>query len=218
MYKLVILVSFFSASVRTNAQSSDTCEVLRAVYNDLIAQKYVSVHIVNFTKGIDEMISSEILVSSVDKELENKTLQKVKTLFHGEPEFWQLQCFNNELSIKGDSILSFLNSNRLLPINTDTPFVKFVDNKQKEISLIANDEIRMKLLNELTLTPEFEKYSVLLDYNTPRLIQFSNPIFVDSYCIMTVEVIKNNTDDRIHYICLYKKINSKWRLLKIAYY
>jgi hypothetical protein len=217
MRKIIFISSLLCISTLIHGQNHGSCQIIKATYNSIVAKKYLKVHIANITSKI-EVESDELFVSLFKSDIKEKSLQRALLIFKNEPKFSKLTCFSKQLLIDKDSILNFLNSNRLVKINADTPFVKFIDQKQNEISKIEDLEKRMKLLNDLTLTTEFKKYTALVEYNTPRLIQFSPPVFVDQYCFIRIKILKNNTDDWFSYVCLYKKEKNKWLLLKKVSY
>jgi hypothetical protein len=190
-----------------------SCNILELAFKTLLENEHKTIYIANTYETFEEN-TIHFYVSLFKDKLNPKQLQKAIQNFKLQKTGVKLNCFRNMLLGNKDSLLEMLHNNRgiVLP---DSPFIKFIEERHADISKISNEEKRIVEENKLTLTVEFQKFNKLQHYLTPRLIVFTQPNFVDNYCIVRFDVLKDYTDARYGFLCLFKKKGDGWILIKI---
>jgi hypothetical protein len=198
-------------------QQESSCKVIQLAYETIIDGKYRDSYIADkyaLLNDVTEDYLSYLFGTSINK----KILNQVVSNFRRENDVKKFGCFPSMILVNKDSILEKLSENREIKVSADSSFVKFVIEKDAEIAKAQNDDVRIKLQNELTSTEEFKKYIALVDYNTPRLIQFTRPNFVEQYCFIKIDVMKNHSDDSNSMMCVLEKIQGTWKLIRAVSY
>lgn len=213
LHHIKITLALCLASFGATCQEKEDCMFIKAVYLEQIQKTYndtyVSDSLVLFEVGIEEEF-----ISHFQQEIPRRILRKLLIASNtSKQNINKLECPSDFLTYDKDSTIKRIRRINVELFIKDSSFVKEVDQRQEEIFKIADETQRHKELNKLTQTPEFERYSDVLDFYRPRLIEFSMPVFVGKFCFVRANILKNYSDDRYSILYAYQKDNSLWRLL-----
>jgi hypothetical protein len=198
------------------SQERDMCEILKIVYEDHVKGKYQKIYIANRTSS-STVYLEEQFAQYFQSLIPERIFKKIIYDNNIESRYLLKNCFDDSLLGNKDSLIRHIKQQQPYLTEKDSSFVKYVDQKQTELLKIQDLEIRYRLLNELTETSEFKKYTALLDFKTPRIIEFSIPIEIEDFIFLSLNVIKNYSDDRFSMIYIYKKEKNVWNFLTKKY-
>ena len=192
------------------SQKANNCAILSRAYDDVIGIKYAKVFIVNSTVKF-KMDDEDAFLSAIKPDLNKKLWKNVKI----DTGSFKINCFSDSLLISKEKIDVILKEKIGFASDIDSNLTKFIDEKEKDIFAIQDLEQRHKMLNELSSTDQFRQYSMSNDYLSPRVVIFSNPLFVNkTHFLVKVTVVRQYRDDQYSYACLYESVNEKLVLLQ----